>query len=374
MYMKKMSAMLVFLCIACMNLHSANSTVSGIPEVIRKNTYYVSVTLPNGKMREGAGFMVYRDQTPYIVTALHVIRGYQAISVRLGNGEGRCRVNPYFVNYDKDMVFLRYPCTNPNPDSRLSISKHPVDLDAKKIVGYGFPLSGETVTSHSAQLTYNPLRKLNDLVGNTSLARRYASRRSPSLETKVLEIQATFGQGFSGCPIILDNGDGTGDVIGMLSGGLPSYGYDYCWAIFLNSESLYEGVEIFSLNDKIYKNITEASLMGDFAFADTPMEFGFEATLKTKGNLEAPDSIIVALISNEGDSIFRHYDIDDEGKFEVNVLVEDQLTFGDSATLNFLPAGSVWGESAALKMSDIIDGEKVRFVFKEEQGLPTLSK
>jgi hypothetical protein len=194
----------------------------GVSQTPSTHTYIISISGSKyySKPIIQTGFRL--SGIPGIITALHgVVHGTELSALNEYGGFDRLRISK--VDIERDVALL----DSDAPDLSGFDGLTPADThglnphDTLNVWGfpYGIQLHDKSVNAG------NPVvRSLRSLIG-ADAAISFATRKSPSIDVTVIDIEGQLGPGHSGAPVI----DGHQKVIGVVDGGLAALGIN--WAI-----------------------------------------------------------------------------------------------------------------------------------------------
>ena len=170
----------------------------------------------------GTGFLWRNDD--WIVTTLHLIDDYSDIEVTLANDVKDARVIKVLKEYDLVLLELETPSTQLAVIS--SVNTSPQLNSNLYTMGYNGNGNLYSIIDRTLRLGYNSSGRLEGLLPN-AVKNALNSCRSPSPSIEILYLDGTLLPGFSGSPII----DNNGRLVGVADGGLESGASSISWGI-----------------------------------------------------------------------------------------------------------------------------------------------
>lgn len=190
-------------------------------EAIVENMRKSVVRIQSGN-KVGTGFL-WKNQN-WVVTTLHLIQNKNNIKVELDNGFRTARIIKVLVRHDLALLQLDAPVGDTNPIfSSVGTSSFNSSIYT---MGYNGGGNTGTLIDRTFRLGYSSTGKLEGLLPK-SIRDDLNSCKRPDPGIQVLYLEGSLLPGFSGAPIVSNNGK----LIGIADGGLDKGASSISWGI-----------------------------------------------------------------------------------------------------------------------------------------------
>ncbi len=190
-------------------------------DMLKKAIVRVDANQCPGKDRSATGFLWHRDT--WIVTALHVVNGCQAISIYAESAKQAQKASVSRVLRKSDLALLQLGAPIRGTALLHAASATPAVTEDLEVLGY--PLAIPKMDNTEVQLRFGG-RLLRDIVPQ-AVTNELRTLGSPDPNIKITDIQGNLLPGHSGAPI-LDRG---GRIVAIADGGLESGAVGVSWGL-----------------------------------------------------------------------------------------------------------------------------------------------
>lgn len=234
---KNLASFLVFACVVF--LFEANAFN---PENTSRSLVKITI-VDNGIAKTTASGFVYKDNR-HIITSLHVMRPGANVKIKIEYNGLSCNARVIKVLKRADLVLLEAipgsSNTLPPWTPILTVNSNPLKF-AENIFSIGFNSGSRSWISRKLSKGSGASEKLNDLIPHKDVT-QIRNLGMPDLNLNVIYIDGSLLPGFSGAPLLNDQGQ----LIGIADGGLENGASNVSWgipgreidALFASSESM----------------------------------------------------------------------------------------------------------------------------------------
>ena len=163
-----------------------------------------------------------------VVTALHGVVGCRGIDVKTDNGDAVwTRLSIVRVDIERDVAIVSNAVLDSAQAVGLEAASQPVTQDPQAVRVFGHPYGMKTQVDD--YIAHPPTQHFIDLIPPTfpAVIALLTSRKSPAVNTNMLELQGSLVPGHSGAPVLLP----TYQVVAVANGGLYAGTVGRSWVI-----------------------------------------------------------------------------------------------------------------------------------------------